>query len=67
MEELTAEADLGYAGSGRKPPKGVLNWVAQPAPGVEPEAAEVRAPGAVRGRAGRCGVGWGGGRRRRPA
>ncbi|KAI8472695.1 MAG: tRNA synthetases class I, catalytic domain-containing protein [Monoraphidium minutum] len=42
VSELTAEADLGYAGSGRKPPKGVLNWVGQPAPGREPEKAEIR-------------------------
>jgi hypothetical protein len=39
--ELTAEADLGYAAAGKKPPKGVLNWVAAPAPGQEPERAEV--------------------------
>jgi glutaminyl-tRNA synthetase len=56
--ELTAEADLNYASSGRKPPKGVLNWVGQPAPGKEPEAAEVRNRRAGRGqgraRAARC-------------
>lgn len=50
--ELTAEADLGYATSGRKPPKGVLNWVGQPAPGQEPEQAEVRGGGGGLGEAG---------------
>eukprot|EP00879_Flechtneria_rotunda_P016202 GHRR01016947.1.p1 GENE.GHRR01016947.1~~GHRR01016947.1.p1 ORF type:complete len:386 (+),score=110.34 GHRR01016947.1:993-2150(+) len=40
---VQAEADLGFkAGGGKKPPKGVLNWVGQPAPGQEPERAEVR-------------------------
>ena len=38
--ELSAEADLSPAG--KKPPKGVLNWVAQPAPGQEPLKFEVR-------------------------
>ena len=38
--ELTAEADLNAAG--KKPPKGVLNWVAQPTPGQEPLKFEVR-------------------------
>jgi hypothetical protein len=40
--EVQAEADLDFAAGGRKPPKGVLNWVGQPAPGQEPEEAEVR-------------------------
>lgn len=44
ISEVQAEADLDFqAGSGKKPPKGVLNWVAQPAPGQDPERAEVRA------------------------
>ena len=38
--EVQAEADL--APAGKKPPKGILNWVAQPTPGQEPERAEVR-------------------------
>ncbi len=37
--ELQAEADLEPAG--KKPPKGILNWVAQPKPGQEPARAEV--------------------------
>jgi hypothetical protein len=44
VASLTAEADLSYAASGRKPPKGVLNWVGQPAAGKEPESAEVWVP-----------------------
>lgn len=43
ISEVAAEADLSFvAGGGKKPPKGVLNWVAQPAPGQDPERAEVR-------------------------
>jgi glutaminyl-tRNA synthetase len=43
ISEVQAEADLSFvAGGGKKPPKGVLNWVAQPAPGQDPERAEVR-------------------------
>lgn len=43
ITEVQAEADLEFqAGSGKKPPKGVLNWVAQPTPGQDPERAEVR-------------------------
>mmetsp|Transcript_9586 Transcript_9586/g.20421 ORF Transcript_9586/g.20421 Transcript_9586/m.20421 type:complete len:801 (+) Transcript_9586:112-2514(+) len=38
--ELSAEADLQPAG--KKPPKGILNWVAQPRPGQEPLKIEVR-------------------------
>ena len=38
--ELEAEADL--EPEGKKPPKGILNWVAQPRPGVEPPTAEAR-------------------------
>ncbi|GAX82347.1 hypothetical protein CEUSTIGMA_g9776.t1 [Chlamydomonas eustigma] len=38
--ELQVEADL--APAGKKPPKGVLNWVAQPTPGQEPPTAEAR-------------------------
>ena len=41
--EVQAEADL--APAGKKPPKGILNWVAQPTPGQEPERAEVREEG----------------------
>jgi hypothetical protein len=41
VAEVQAEADLDFAAGGRKPPKGVLNWVGQPAPGQEPEEAEV--------------------------
>lgn len=42
VTEVQAEADLEFvAGGGKKPPKGVLNWVAQPAPGQDPEQAEV--------------------------
>lgn len=48
---VEVEADLGYASSGRKPPKGVLNWVGQPQPGQEPLQFEVRAR---RGMGGRC-------------
>jgi glutaminyl-tRNA synthetase len=43
ISEVQAEADLSFvAGGGKKPPKGVLNWVAQPQPGQDPERAEVR-------------------------
>eukprot|EP00798_Chlamydomonas_sp_ICE-L_P030329 gene30329-35322_t len=38
--ELTADADLNPGD--KKPPKGVLNWVAQPKPGVEPLKLECR-------------------------
>eukprot|EP00201_Polytomella_parva_P009891 CAMPEP_0175064682 /NCGR_PEP_ID=MMETSP0052_2-20121109/15477_1 /TAXON_ID=51329 ORGANISM="Polytomella parva, Strain SAG 63-3" /NCGR_SAMPLE_ID=MMETSP0052_2 /ASSEMBLY_ACC=CAM_ASM_000194 /LENGTH=850 /DNA_ID=CAMNT_0016331077 /DNA_START=254 /DNA_END=2806 /DNA_ORIENTATION=- len=38
--ELEAEYDPDF--KGKKPPKGVLNWVAQPAPGVEPSTFEAR-------------------------
>lgn len=43
VSEVQAEADLEFAkgSSGRKPPKGVLNWVGQPQPGQDPEQAEV--------------------------
>jgi len=41
--ELQAEADL--APAGKKPPKGILNWVAQPKQGQEPTRAEVREEG----------------------
>lgn len=37
--ELQAEADL--APAGKKPPKGILNWVSQSRPGQEPARAEV--------------------------
>ena len=55
--ELQAEADL--APAGKKPPKGILNWVAQPKPGQEPIKAEVRAGGrgAGDGREGDQGMG----------
>jgi hypothetical protein len=43
VTEVQAEADTSFvAGGSRKPPKGVLNWVGQPAPGQDPERAEVR-------------------------
>ncbi|KAF8065733.1 Glutamine--tRNA ligase [Scenedesmus sp. PABB004] len=42
VAEVTAEADLDWDAAGRKPPKGVLNWVAQPSPGTDPERCEVR-------------------------
>jgi hypothetical protein len=45
VTEVQAEADLEFAQGGRKPPKGVLNWVAQPQPGQEPEQAEVSCAG----------------------
>ena len=45
--ELTAEADLNPAG--KKPPKGVLNWVAQPTPGQEPLKMEVHSNNSGRG------------------
>ena len=41
MQQLEAEVDLDHVASGKKPPKGVLNWVAQPKPGQEPPTAEV--------------------------
>jgi glutaminyl-tRNA synthetase len=40
--ELEAEVDMDHHKSGKKPPKGVLNWVAAPGPGLLPEKAEVR-------------------------
>jgi hypothetical protein len=40
VTEVVVTADLEPAG--KKPPKGVLNWVAQPQPGVEPLHFEVR-------------------------
>jgi len=40
ISEVHVMADLETAG--KKPPKGVLSWVAQPRPGVQPAAAEVR-------------------------
>lgn len=40
VTEVQAEAEL--APSGKKPPKGVLNWVAQPKPGQDPPKAEAR-------------------------
>ena len=39
VTEVVVEADL--APAGKKPPKGVMNWVAQPAPGQEPLKIEV--------------------------
>jgi glutaminyl-tRNA synthetase len=41
VTEVQAEADLEFAQSGRKPPKGVLNWVGQAKPGQDPQQAEV--------------------------
>lgn len=40
MTELTAEYDADF--KGKKPPKGVMNWVACPGPGVLPPSLEVR-------------------------
>ncbi|KAL6782008.1 TSQ1 [Auxenochlorella protothecoides x Auxenochlorella symbiontica] len=42
VEELEATYERDFRGEGRKPPKGVLNWVAQPKPGVEPPSFEAR-------------------------
>ncbi len=42
VAEVQAEADLEFAAAGRKPPKGVLNWVGQPAPGQKPPKFEAR-------------------------
>ncbi len=42
VTELQVTYDPDYATSGKKPPKGVLNWVARPAPGQEPPAFEAR-------------------------
>jgi hypothetical protein len=39
ITEVEAVADLEPAG--KKPPKGILNWVAQPQPGQDPPTAEV--------------------------
>jgi glutaminyl-tRNA synthetase len=36
------ELEATYVREYKKPPKGVLNWVARPAPGVEPATVEVR-------------------------
>ncbi|GFR51525.1 hypothetical protein Agub_g13941 [Astrephomene gubernaculifera] len=40
--ELEATYDPDHYKAGRKPPKGVLNWVSQPAPGQEPPTFEAR-------------------------
>jgi glutaminyl-tRNA synthetase len=40
VTEVHVEADLEPAG--KKPPKGVLNWVSQPSPGQNPPTAEAR-------------------------
>jgi hypothetical protein len=37
---VTVEKDADY--EGKKPPKGVIHWVAQPKPGQDPEPMEVR-------------------------
>ncbi|KAG2447630.1 hypothetical protein HYH02_007548 [Chlamydomonas schloesseri] len=42
VTELTATYDPDHYTAGKKPPKGVLNWVAQPQPGVEPPTFEAR-------------------------
>ena len=55
--ELEAEVDLNHHASGKKPPKGVLNWVAAPGPGKEPEKAEVG--GGLKGLGGRVPGGGG--------
>ena len=68
--EVQATYDPDYAAKG-KPPKGVLNWVGQPAPGQEPPRLEARLydvlfksqnPAAV---VSVCGGGGGGGALRR--
>lgn len=40
--ELICEYDPQFHSSGKKPPKGVLNWVGQPRPGEEPVKIEAR-------------------------
>ena len=40
VTEVTVEKDASY--EGKKPPKGVIHWVAQPKPGQDPEPMEVR-------------------------
>ena len=40
--ELHAECDMDFLSSGRKPPKGVLNWVGQPSKGTTPPSFEAR-------------------------
>mmetsp|Transcript_551 Transcript_551/g.1641 ORF Transcript_551/g.1641 Transcript_551/m.1641 type:complete len:812 (+) Transcript_551:162-2597(+) len=40
VAEVTAEYDAGFAG--KKPPKGVLNWVAEPQSGQSPPRVELR-------------------------
>lgn len=42
VEEVTCEYHPDWKAQGMKPPKGVLHWVAQPAPGVEPPKLEAR-------------------------
>jgi glutaminyl-tRNA synthetase len=42
VTELQATCERDYLESGRKPPKGVLNWVARPKPGMEPPVCEAR-------------------------
>ncbi|GMH32257.1 hypothetical protein BSKO_00091 [Bryopsis sp. KO-2023] len=42
VTQLTCEYDADFHKSGKKPPKGVLNWVGQPKPGKEPMKIEAR-------------------------
>ncbi|GIL78897.1 hypothetical protein Vretimale_110 [Volvox reticuliferus] len=42
VTELAVTYDAEHYTAGRKPPKGVLNWVSQPAPGQEPPKFEAR-------------------------
>ncbi len=42
VDEVQATVDLKYVAAGRKPPKGVLNWVAAPAAGPPPPTFEAR-------------------------
>ncbi|KXZ51794.1 hypothetical protein GPECTOR_11g237 [Gonium pectorale] len=42
ITELAATYDPDYYTAGHKPPKGVLNWVSQPAPGQDPPTFEAR-------------------------
>lgn len=40
--ELVCDYDANFHTAGNKPPKGVLNWVGQPAPGKDPPRMEAR-------------------------
>lgn len=53
VTEVQVDYDRHFASKG-KPPKGVLNWVGQPAPGTEPTKFEARLYGTVRLHATAC-------------